>query len=95
MIRAIHFSDRDTWLKAEVPGSFSLSGNGGGKYGFWYYCPCGCGIRARILVGDGFKPPKGTSWNWNGSLSEPTLNPSINHVGHWHGWLRDGYWEVC
>ena len=29
-------------------------------------------------------------WQWNGNRDAPTLMPSINVVGRWHGWLRDG-----
>jgi len=29
-------------------------------------------------------------WQWNGSLDAPTLTPSINVIGKWHGYLRDG-----
>jgi hypothetical protein len=29
-------------------------------------------------------------WQWNGSLDSPTLTPSINVIGKWHGYLTDG-----
>lgn len=29
-------------------------------------------------------------WQWNGNREAPTLTPSINVVGRWHGWLREG-----
>ena len=28
-------------------------------------------------------------------LDKPTLNPSINCVGSWHGWIRAGRAESC
>lgn len=34
---------------------------------------------------------KGTAcWIWNGSIEKPTLTPSINWKGHWHGYLTNG-----
>lgn len=97
MIRAIHFPDRAAFADKRLPGSFWLSAPDAddGLQRFWYCCPCGCGRTAPLLVGNGFKPVNGPSWNWNGSASEPTLTPSVNHKGHWHGWLRGGYWEAC
>ncbi len=62
--------------------------------GMIYTCPCGCG-RQRALA---FKPPsaddikyKRHTWAWDGNKENPTLTPSINHVGHWHGWLKNGF----
>jgi len=50
---------------------------------------------APLLAGKNFKPAQGPSWNWNGSSSAPTLTPSVNHEGHWHGWLTAGVWVSC
>ena len=35
------------------------------------------------------------SWEWDGNREEPTLCPSINVVGCWHGFLRKGKIETC
>lgn len=49
-----------------------------------------------INAGVAQKPGLSPSWNWNGSVSEATLHPSVNRIDcGWHGWLRDGYWEAC
>lgn len=32
----------------------------------------------------------GHSWEWDGNREKPTLNPSVHHIGHWHGWIRAG-----
>ena len=32
----------------------------------------------------------GAIWYWNGDHDKPTLTPSLNVVGIWHGWLKDG-----
>jgi len=38
---------------------------------------------------------RGISWVWNGDKELPTLIPSINVVGQWHGFLRDGKLITC
>lgn len=35
----------------------------------------------------GTQEPK---WDWDGNRDKPTLTPSINVIGRWHGWLRGG-----
>lgn len=80
---------------AEGKSGWQINGQPG-LFDFIYFCPCGCGSEGELLIGQDFKPGgKGSSWRWNGSRTEPTLDPSVNHVGHWHGWLRNGYWEAC
>jgi hypothetical protein len=37
----------------------------------------------------------GHSWEWDGNETAPTLTPSINSVGTWHGWVRAGRFESC
>ena len=29
-------------------------------------------------------------WGWDGNEDHPTITPSINAVGQWHGWLKAG-----
>jgi len=29
-------------------------------------------------------------WHWDGNREAPTLTPSINVIGYWHGWLQAG-----
>lgn len=92
LIRAIHFNDRDAFVAQALPGSvhFDLLNDA-----MWAICPCGCGARIRLAVGREVKPATSPSWLWNGSLTEPTLSPSVNRLEcGWHGWLRDGYWEA-
>jgi hypothetical protein len=33
---------------------------------------------------------KGQSWQWDKNEDKPTLMPSVNAVGAWHGWVRAG-----
>ena len=97
MIRAIHFPDKQAFREARVPGSVHFTpGAAGAELHMWFFCPCGCGLQGCIRVGHGFKPASdGASWNWDGNAGSATLHPSVNQVGHWHGWLRNGYWESC
>lgn len=62
-----------------------------GQRQFLFVCP-GCatlGILAIRPVFDG--SPQ--SWDLTGGADAPTLSPSVNHVGCWHGWLRQGVWS--
>lgn len=34
--------------------------------------------------------PNGACWTWDGNRDAPTISPSINVVGVWHGWLKAG-----
>lgn len=59
--------------------------------GMIYSCPCGCGTGGSLA----FRPHASPSWDWDGNWDAPTLSPSVHHVGHWHGYLRNGVWESC
>lgn len=95
-VPAKHLS-KEEFRSGNMPGSFHVSPPDptDGEQTFWYCCPCGCGAQVPLTVGNGFKPADGPSWNWNGSIERPTLSPSVNHIDHWHGWLRDGVWELA
>ncbi|WP_375227517.1 DUF6527 family protein [Roseobacter sp. S98] len=96
MIRAICFdNDPAEFYRRKLPGSFLTEPpDEDGEILFRYFCPSGSGHEGVLVVGNRFKPEgPGPTWHWNGSTSAATLNPSVNHVGHWHGWLRGGYWE--
>lgn len=97
MIRAIHYRDIAAFEAKRIPGSFRLDQRADpGLFEFVYFCPCGCGAMGRLLIGEGHKPGGARpSWRWNGDRQNPELAPSVNHVGHWHGWLRGGYWQAC
>lgn len=65
-----------------------------GQRRFWFVCPGPCKSLAPLAlrpVVDG--SPQ--SWDFDGDLEAPTLNPSINHVGCWHGWLQRGEFRSC
>jgi hypothetical protein len=74
------------------PGAFEFYVDGtGATAGMIYCCPCGCGATGSLA----FRPRPSPSWEWDGNRDAPTLSPSVHHVGHWHGYLRNGVWESC
>lgn len=75
------------------PGAFEFYVDGAedNVAGMIYACPCGCGATGALA----FRPRPSPSWEWDGNREAPTLSPSVHHVGHWHGWLRNGVWESC
>ncbi len=94
-VKAVHLT-KDEFRATKQPGSFFVTEPGSDREQFfWYRCPCGCGRQGALSVGNGFKPADPPSWLWDGSLEAPTLTPSIDHRGHWHGWLISGEWKVC
>ncbi|WP_305970437.1 MULTISPECIES: DUF6527 family protein [unclassified Mameliella] len=101
-LRAIVLTDRREHRRRAECGSIWIAPcEEGEEAALWFVCPCGCGLVSRITIGHRHKPKAhGATWNWNGSRSEPTLHPSVNvhrneTCAGWHGWLRDGYWEVA
>ncbi|MFA5897919.1 MAG: DUF6527 family protein [Hyphomicrobium sp.] len=89
-VKATRFENIDD--VENMPGAFEYFRDGD-RYpaGMIYTCPCGCG---RIVSLD-FRPHSSPSWEWDGNREAPTLSPSVHHVGHWHGYLRNGVWESC
>jgi len=77
--------------EAKEAGSFEYFVAGDNEpAGVIYLCPCGCG-QIRSLD---FKPHGSPSWDWDGNVEKPTLTPSVHWIGHWHGFLRNGVWEL-
>lgn len=87
-VKAKRFDDIDQ--VEGVPGAFEYF-KSGDRYpaGMIYCCPCGCRQTGSLH----FRPDASPSWDWDGNLETPTLNPSVHHVGHWHGFLEKGYWK--
>jgi hypothetical protein len=75
-------------------GQFDVCTEPSGQRRFWFVCPGKCKALTAIAlrpVADG--SPQ--SWDFNDNLQSPTLRPSINHPGCWHGWLTDGVFSEC
>lgn len=72
------------------PGDFEYNSDSQGvDAGMLICCPQCERILSLQFRGDG---PK---WTWDGNHDAPTLTPSINHVGCWHGFLRAGEFVSC
>lgn len=52
-----------------------------------------CCIPLRPVVIEGLN--RGHYWNWDGNEDKPTLTPSINAVGAWHGYVTAGRMVSC
>lgn len=63
-------------------------------HGLWFDCPCGGGDQIHVWFADRGVPDEeipSPRWRVSGtSLADLTIAPSINVVGHWHGWVRSG-----
>jgi hypothetical protein len=73
--------------------------NPGEEQTFSFACPAHGGRRCGDLViagktdlkHDGNGQNGGVAqWNWDGQRASPTFSPSINCVGCWHGFIRNG-----
>lgn len=69
--------------ESNVAGAVEIRGTG-----MAFRCPCGCGLESWLTI----RPAPSPSWEWDGNREEPTLSPSVHNVGHWHGFLRAGWW---
>ena len=86
---------KEYWDSNELPprGDFEFITEPNGQRRFWFICP-GCMTMAPLAIRpviDG--SPQ--SWEWDGNTEAPTLTPSINHNGCWHGWLTAGQFTSC
>lgn len=75
------------------PGDFEVITEPSGQRRFWFVCPGPCKSMTAIAlrpVIDG----SAQSWDFDGNVEAPTLTPSINHVGCWHGWLQAGEFRL-
>lgn len=77
------------------PGDFYFRVDERGQHMFHTCLPNGTGlaIPLRPLVDPQING--GHSWEWDGNSDKPTLSPSINAQGIWHGWVRAGRMESC
>lgn len=89
-VTASMYDDIDT--VSAIAGAFEYYKDGDRfPAGMIYCCPCGCGNIGALP----FRPHASPSWDWDGNMEAPTLQPSVHHVGHWHGYLSAGVWSSC
>jgi hypothetical protein len=77
------------------PGEFEVTTEPSGQRRFWFVCPGPCRGIAAIALRPVIDRHTKQSWEFDGNMEAPTLEPSINHVGCWHGWLRSGVFTSC
>ena len=80
--RVDHIFDKDQ----PVPGDFAFYSDIDGEDAGVLLCCPGCHNVLSLAIRSKDRP----RWSWDGNRDAPTLNPSINHVGCWHGWLKAG-----
>lgn len=90
MIAVSHpqLSDVDAPDLRALQGHYSIEGGM-----FWFVCPGKCKSLSAIHI-DGKGEAK-RNWTLTDEPEGPTLKPSINHVGCWHGWLVKGEFKSC
>ena len=96
MIRALKSPSIHQLREELVAGSYCYRAfrEGEAPAGMAFICPCGCGSESWMAF-EGSNQP-GPCWKWNGNDLSPSLTPSVKQINcGWHGWLKDGYWEVC
>jgi Family of unknown function (DUF6527) len=81
--------EREDGYRPEA-GDFEILADADGPKSFALCCP---GCRCVSLLN--LRPGNGPDWQFDGNRSQPTLHPSINHVGCWHGWLKAGQFVSC
>lgn len=58
-----------------------------------YVClPNECTAILRLMPKTDMEQP---AWQWDGNEDKPTLTPSVNAEGIWHGWVRAGRLVSC
>ena len=69
---------------------------------FCFDCDCDCiyvwlpGLSGPDCIQVSRTPTeKSRVWYWDGNEEKPTLNPSINSVGEWHGYMKNGRLISC
>ena len=88
----------EDFYHAVAPGDYFLTPpDEQGNRRLSFICPCGEGHLAGIAVGP--QPvsasPAGPVWSWDGNEDCPTVTPSINVIGCWHGFLTAGVFQGC
>lgn len=85
-------------IPLELPqqGDYEIKKDKNGQRWFWVTCPGPCRSTAALALRPLLPAYQGLeSWELHGTEDCPTLSPSINHVGCWHGWLRQGEFTSC
>lgn len=81
----------------DQPGDFCWSPKGEDSDGRRYLYLCLPGDTSMSAMRCFHGPDRGIAreWSWDGNEDQPTLKPSINWEGHWHGYLTAGRLVSC
>lgn len=84
----------------DTPGAFNIEVQSEHHIHILCECPCGCGGAMRLPLhrpGQRSAVHTKASWEWDGSLEKPTLQPSIRDLAgcKYHGFLTAGMWTFC
>ncbi len=76
----------------EQPGDFCIEERAGTAYLYIVF--------PGMTVPDAIEIKRGAQggprvWGWDGNKDAPTLTPSLNLIGVWHGYLKAGVLESC
>lgn len=82
-------------VRQASPGDFDYLMLADGQRQLWIRCPGNCGqihaLTLRPVLNPAFLKP---SWDKIDSDEAPTLFPSYDHPGCWHGWLKNGVFTL-
>ncbi|MBI1243752.1 MAG: hypothetical protein GC202_02010 [Alphaproteobacteria bacterium] len=75
-------------------GEFGYQRDVDGRVKWLHFWPtdCPCPLSAAITPQ---RNGNGATWMLSGAVDRPTLAPSVNAEGIWHGYLRDGVATRC
>jgi Family of unknown function (DUF6527) len=84
--------DKDLWDLE--PGEFFYTQRGAQMF---FNCALPNGAACRIPIRPLVNPLTngGHSWEWDRNVETPTLSPSINSIGSWHGFVTAGRMVSC
>lgn len=88
------FGDDEKEAASIERGDYEIITNADGHRWLWFCCPGPCKTVTAIALRP-TRPDVAQSWEFDGNDEAPTLTPSINHVGCWHGWLSEGVFSSC
>ena len=86
-IGAMWFATGDTWLCSNLSDYYKQQ-NAPTRQPLWVMLPAGEEGKSPFCLDSGMEG--GGGWNVTGEAPNITVHPSINMIGQYHGWLKDG-----
>lgn len=80
----------DTEDRGELePGEFCYCRDDDGRVASLSFWPCDSDSPLTAMMWPS-QNKHDASFVWSGTMEAPTLTPSVNALGRWHGWLKNG-----